>query len=202
MKLTMDLFYKQEETNQAMENMECWKTQEHLKECRKCAPVGNWKKIEEEFRKKFNPEIGSHDDDCECSDCVGVLDIDEVVNFFKPYFQEEMHEKAVEELEIDCQWENCSGGQYCDKHSLESKPESSWEDTYAKVLGMCCSGCDCGHCGIRRDIVNKIEKEAYERGRNDTWAEVERITKAELGTWAKESIGAKAVESVIKALKK
>lgn len=26
MKLTMDLFYKQEETNQTMENMECWKT--------------------------------------------------------------------------------------------------------------------------------------------------------------------------------
>lgn len=123
----------------------------------------DWKQIEEEFIAQWANKYAIHE-------------VRDVLDFFKPYFQEEMHELAKQELEIDCQWENCSGGQYCDKHSLESKPESSWEDTYAKDLGMCCAGCDCGHCGIRRDIVNKIEKEAYERGRSDILVDVEKYT--------------------------
>lgn len=31
------------------------------------------------------------------------------------------------EEEYDCQWENCSGGQYCEKHSLESRPSAEEE---------------------------------------------------------------------------
>lgn len=78
----------QEEKNQAMENIECWKTQEHLKECSKCAPVGNWKDIEEEFERVF---ARWHD--------VDGLVKPKVLDFFKPYFQEQLHEEAVEELE-------------------------------------------------------------------------------------------------------
>lgn len=28
----------------------------------------------------------------------------------------------------ECQWENCSGGQFCEKHSLEIKPSSDWKE--------------------------------------------------------------------------
>lgn len=134
----------------------------------------DWNQIKEEFYSQFpDYSVGSHDQDCECYKCKATgISKEDALTFFKPYFQEGLHELAKQELETDCQWENCSGGQYCDKHSLESKPESSWEDEYARDLGMCCSGCDCGHCGIRRDIVNKIEKEAYERGWNEGLEEV------------------------------
>lgn len=102
----------QEEKDQAMENMECWKTQEHLKECRKCAPVGNWLQIEEEFRKKYGA--------FQICEKISKPEQEKILAFFKLYFQEQMHKEAVEELEsIECQWENCSGGRYCEKHSLE-----------------------------------------------------------------------------------
>lgn len=48
----------------------------------------NWKTIEEEFRKKFFWYWR------------GEAIADEILFFFKPYFQEKMHEEAVEELEI------------------------------------------------------------------------------------------------------
>ena len=67
---------------EAMENMECYSTQNHLKECSKCAPVGNWKDIEEEFERVF---ARWHD--------VDGLVKPKVLDFFKPYFQE-LEEKA------------------------------------------------------------------------------------------------------------
>lgn len=63
----------QEEKNQAMENMECWKT------------------IEEEFRKKYGA--------FEICEKISKPEQEKILKFFKPYFQEQMHEKAVEELE-------------------------------------------------------------------------------------------------------
>lgn len=35
---------------------------------------------------------------------------------------DEGFEEAREAFETECQWENCSGGRYCKKHSLENKP--------------------------------------------------------------------------------
>lgn len=39
---------------------------------------------------------------------------------------------------IDCHWENCSGGQFCKKHSLEQAPcpltNSSHEKTLVRVV--------------------------------------------------------------------
>ena len=85
----------QEEKNQAMENMECWKTQEHLKECRKCAPVGNWLQIEDEFRKKFYRYENEDTKDNVLVEEYG----GDILKFFKPYFQEILHDKVVEALE-------------------------------------------------------------------------------------------------------
>lgn len=51
--------------------------------------TNNWKEIEEEFIKDFdylNNDYGA--------------DLQPILKFFKPYFQEKMHEEAVEELEI------------------------------------------------------------------------------------------------------
>jgi hypothetical protein len=88
----------QEEQKEAMENMECWKTQEHLKECRKCAPIGNWQTIEEEFRKKFQ-ERHIWSDELPLLYDMKFEDIDRILAFFKPYFQEQMHDLSVSELE-------------------------------------------------------------------------------------------------------
>lgn len=76
----------------------------------------NWKTIEKEFRKKFyRYENEDKKDNVLVEEYGGYI-----LDFFKPYFQEQMHKEAVEELEsIECQWENCSGGRYCEKHSLE-----------------------------------------------------------------------------------
>lgn len=130
----------------------------------------NWKQIEKEFRK---------------SEAVRTLYEDEVgqiLDFFKPHSQEEMHDKAVEEFSKSetCGEERGTGESvlfYNEKvwdedakliaQKYAVKPESSWEDKYSRDLGMCCPDCDCGHCEIRRDIVNKVEKEAYERGAGD-----------------------------------
>lgn len=72
----------------------------------------NWKEIAEEAHKEWEqtklPRFSTD------RDVAGWW-----LAFFKPYFQEKMHTEAVEELEVDCQWENCSGGRYCEKHSLE-----------------------------------------------------------------------------------
>ena len=46
----------------------------------------NWKDIEWEFKEKF------------CGTTTKFY-LEDYLNFFKPYFQEEMHDKAVEELE-------------------------------------------------------------------------------------------------------
>ena len=47
--------------------------------------------------------------------------------------------------------------------------------------------------------LQKLE-EAYQQGAKDKVEEVDNILKKELSTWAKESIGAKAVESVQRAI--
>lgn len=86
-----------EEQKEAMENMECWSTHNHLKECRECAPEKDWKHIEEEFRKKF---LGGGLWDCVSTEDGDLYQSKEILDFFKPYFQEKMHEEAVEELEV------------------------------------------------------------------------------------------------------
>ena len=82
----------------------------------------NWKEIEEEFRNKFTENednqvlVLKHSN----LDLFINANIKDILKFFKPYFQERLHTKTVKELEsVDCQWENCSGGRYCEKHSLE-----------------------------------------------------------------------------------
>jgi len=55
--------------------------------------TNNWKEIEEEFEKayqNFRIDCGS----------IERKDREAILQFFKPYFQEKMHEEAVEELEI------------------------------------------------------------------------------------------------------
>ena len=56
----------------------------------------DWLQIEEEFRKKFyRYENEDKKDNVLVEEYGGYI-----LNFFKPYFQEQMHEKAVEELEV------------------------------------------------------------------------------------------------------
>lgn len=126
-----------------------------------------WQEIEEEFKDRFR---------------FGIIDSDEMIDilaFFKPYFQEKLHEEAKKELEKN-------GYDGLSLRNTIKNIDGKDEDTKYYVI---------------REFISNVEKEAYERGKNDTLAEVGRITKTELGTWAKESIGAKAVESVIEALK-
>lgn len=54
----------------------------------------NWKEIEEEFRKKFPFVIIDWKEGEKATD-----KMQEILKFFKPYFQEILHDKAVEELE-------------------------------------------------------------------------------------------------------
>lgn len=51
----------------------------------------DWKDIEEEFKGYVNSKLITRLPDC---------DVEEMIAFFKPYFQEELHDKAVEELEV------------------------------------------------------------------------------------------------------
>lgn len=51
----------------------------------------NWLQIEEEFRKKYGA--------FEICEKISKPEQEKILKFFKPYFQEQMHEKAVEELE-------------------------------------------------------------------------------------------------------
>lgn len=48
---------------------------------------------------------------------------DDILSFFEKEVMEDT-ETLGDEM-VECQWENCSGGRYCEKHSLESQPESS-----------------------------------------------------------------------------
>lgn len=77
-----------------MKNMECYGIQNHLKECRKCAPVGNWNEIAEEFRKKYD-ELGLKSK----KRSMPGIERELILKFFKPYFQEKMHEISLRELE-------------------------------------------------------------------------------------------------------
>jgi type II secretory pathway predicted ATPase ExeA len=52
---------------------------------------------------------------------------------------------------------------------------------------------------IKEYIQSEIDQ-AYQAGAKDKVEEVDNILKKELSTWAKESIGAKAVESVQRAI--
>lgn len=85
---------------EAMENMECYSTQNHLKECRKCAPVGNWKEIEEEFRKRFIIGTKKGLRVAMTQGAIKDFEMNKILKFFKPYFQEQMHKEAVEALEV------------------------------------------------------------------------------------------------------
>ena len=73
---------------ESMKEMECYSTQNHLKECESCRK--GWKEIEEEFRKKFGFMFSGtiHEELKE-----------DILAFFKPYFQERLHKEAIEELE-------------------------------------------------------------------------------------------------------
>lgn len=42
------------------------------------------------------------------------------------------------------------------KQLIEEQGQTLWEKSYARDLGMCGVACECGHCEIRRDIINKI----------------------------------------------
>ena len=114
----------------------------------------NWLEIEDEY---INNIVGCRINDLKSRDLRQVAE--DTLAFFKPYFQEKMHEEAVELAELEasqnfiagynkgvdiqlywrhmseeeqkeilhkqfgydiCQWENCSGGRYCEKHSLET----------------------------------------------------------------------------------
>ena len=48
---------------------------------------------------------------------------------------------------------------------MENK--NNWETLNARDLGMCCVGCDCGHCKNRRVIISKIELSAIERTKRE-----------------------------------
>lgn len=52
-----------------------------------------WQEIEKEFHKQFDSKTYDFYQGWTFDE------IDEILSFFKPYFQEEMHDKAVEELE-------------------------------------------------------------------------------------------------------
>lgn len=84
-----------EEQKEAMENMECWSTHNHLKECRECAPEKDWKHIEEEFRNKFYQYRMNGEQDTEDDKDYVWVDVHgkDILAFFKPYFQE-LEEKA------------------------------------------------------------------------------------------------------------
>lgn len=58
----------------------------------------HWLQIEEEFIKKFGDRyngIGSNKDIISTG-----TELNDVLAFFKPYFQEQRHKEAVEELEV------------------------------------------------------------------------------------------------------
>lgn len=48
------------------------------------------------------------------------------------------------------------------KEETPKSTQKDWEQEYARDIGMCCSGCDCGHCDNRREIVSKICHKAKE----------------------------------------
>lgn len=54
----------------------------------------DWKDIEEEFIKKYVVKSNAG------TGLLRYTDADSIITFFKPYFQEELHDKAVEELEV------------------------------------------------------------------------------------------------------
>lgn len=58
--------------------------------------TNNWKEIEEEFRKEYVVKSNAG------TGLLRYTDADKIINFFKLYFQEKMHEEAVEELEKVC----------------------------------------------------------------------------------------------------
>jgi hypothetical protein len=82
--------------------------------------------------------------------------------------------------EKECQWENCSGGEYCEKHSLIFLPKEDWTIEFDKKFpvdsfyGMILSE----EGDIKFFIQSQIEaervrafKEGYEKGRKDEYEE-------------------------------
>lgn len=123
-----------------------------------------WQEIEEEFKKQFvrlEDVTKFNDERCSYDYVMSKRDY-KILAFFKPYFQEKLHEEAKEELEMsESSWEN-------DLSVLI--PEN--EDLLLGVRSdrICCS---------RQAIVNfisKVEKEAYERGWSDILVDVEKYT--------------------------
>lgn len=53
----------------------------------------NWKEIEEEFRKEYVVKSNAG------TGLLRYTDADKIIAFFKPYFQEKMHEISLRELE-------------------------------------------------------------------------------------------------------
>lgn len=106
------------EEQDPMKQMECYTTQNHLKECESCGNlqngsiikvdkdnncilckrkvggnVENWKQIEEKYKKLVKEFSLKLINDIEFNV------IDDTLAFFKPYFQEKLHQEAKEELE-------------------------------------------------------------------------------------------------------
>ena len=54
----------------------------------------NWLQIEEEFRKEYVVKSNAG------TGLLRYTDADNIIAFFKPYFQEKMHDLSVSELEI------------------------------------------------------------------------------------------------------
>ena len=54
----------------------------------------NWLEIEEEFRKEYVVKSNAG------TGLLRYTDADKIINFFKPYFQEKMHDLSVSELEV------------------------------------------------------------------------------------------------------
>lgn len=93
------------EEQDPMEKMECYTTQNHLKECESCGK--GWEQIKEEFRKEF----GNFQEPDEYTYNIGKtkdgFTQEDILTFFKPYFQERLHEEAKKELEISKDCEKC-----------------------------------------------------------------------------------------------
>ncbi len=54
-------------------------------------------------------------------------------------------------------------------------PKEEWEEKHARDLGMCCAGCDCGHCCERRNIIYQV----IEEDRARIVGEIERYKKSQ-----------------------
>ena len=155
----------------------------------------DWNQIKEEIKSEWGDfkKCTCRTFRDKCNNCLPSGDVVEwFLSRFKPYFQEEMHDKAVEEFSKSetCGEERGTGESvlfYNEKvwdedakliaQKYAVKPESSWEE--------------CGHdnktiCGNCQNIaptpadttweenyykledqIKKLEKEAYERGWND-----------------------------------